>query len=380
MSWIFIEAEDVWFFRDTRAFGRGEEHLAHCTFPPFPATVAGALRSRVISSYPNWDQARFNQGMDPTLYARIGKVDDLGPNFRIRGPFLAAQTAGQVACYCPMPADCYLEDASLLRFGSYKPAHIPGLKANFPGNELFPLWPPAGERKDAVEGSYWLSQSGFRFYQSGGPFSAREENNFFVYEHRSGIGRDPFTRTAKDKMLYTISLVSLQQNTGLLLWVNDAVQLPPSGMLSLGGEGRAARYKTIPEDQVHPMPMVCTVGKTRVKLVLLTPAYFKHNFKRDWRPSDSDWSVFGLPAGAKLRAVAVGRPQLVNGWDIANNSAKPLRWFVPAGSVFYFEWDQPLLVDLKPEQICFTESPDLTANYPGLGMGQIALALWDWES
>ena len=105
MSWIYIEAEDVLFFRDTRSFGRGEDHLARCIFPPFPGTIAGAIRSRIVGEYPNWDQKRFNDGADRDLYNRIGSPDDLGPNFKIRGPFLARIVNQQAECFSPIPAD-----------------------------------------------------------------------------------------------------------------------------------------------------------------------------------------------------------------------------------------------------------------------------------
>ncbi|WP_322508995.1 type III-B CRISPR module-associated protein Cmr3 [Anaerolinea sp.] len=377
MTWLFIEAEDVWFFRDTRSFGRGEDHVAGCLFPPFPATVAGAIRARVIGEHPHWEQNAFNNGSDTDLFNRIGKPDDLGPYFRLRGPFLARRMAdGTIHQYYPLPKDTFFEDVEESQFGVLRPHNLDGLNTNWEtgAETCAPLWPPKGERKDGVEEDYWLSPIAVEFYQQQEKFSATPKNEFYIYEERTGIARDWRTRRAEKHMLYLARFVRPKPNTGLLVWVANEVQLPESGWLSLGGESRAARFQRIEESQVRLSDKFITTGKQRLKVILLTPSYFQEG----WRPQGGDWSKVGLPAGAKLRATALGRPLVVSGWDIARGPQKPLRTFVPAGSVYYFEWNEPLQTELEPSQITFTEEGP-GGHYHRLGLGQILLADWDWE-
>jgi hypothetical protein len=104
MKWIFIEPEDVWFFRDARAFVKGGGYsTAKIIFPPSPQTVTGALRSLILGNYPNLDMTKFETGADKDLYRRIGKPGDLGPEFCLRGPFFARRLGDDILCYTQLP-------------------------------------------------------------------------------------------------------------------------------------------------------------------------------------------------------------------------------------------------------------------------------------
>jgi CRISPR-associated protein Cmr3 len=100
-----------------------------------------------------------------------------------------------------------------------------------------------------------------------------------------------------------------------------------------------------------------------VKIVLLTPAYFSDG----WQPERGDWSEW--VNGGKLVSVAVGKPHLISGWDVANNQPKPLRHYVPAGSVFFFEDAE---VTNKP----FTETPRDSLDHGAMGFGAFAVGSW----
>ncbi|NOG48210.1 MAG: hypothetical protein HND48_01260 [Chloroflexi bacterium] len=61
--------------------------------------------------------------------------------------------------------------------------------------------------------------------------------------------------------------------------------------------------------------------------------------------------------------------KLISGWDVARNQPKPLRHYIPAGSVFFFEDAQ-----WKGER--FTETPDNEVSFSAIGFGQVALGSW----
>lgn len=103
-------------------------------------------------------------------------------------------------------------------------------------------------------------------------------------------------------------------------------------------------------------------------MVLLTPTYFDAG----WQPKGGDWSKW--VGGGRLVSAALGKPQLISGWDVAKNKPKPLRHYLPAGSVFFFEGGQW-------QGHAFTQSPPnepdrKEPDFGAVGFGQVALGTW----
>ena len=109
-------------------------------------------------------------------------------------------------------------------------------------------------------------------------------------------------------------------------------QLPESGLIKLGGEGKGFAYskvsqKTDPlsnDDRTILQNMVCASGK--FKLYLATHAIF-----------DDGWFPKELHPDIELITAAVGNYVTVGRWDVAHGSPKSTYRAVPAGSVYYFK-------------------------------------------
>ena len=380
MKWIFIEPEDVWFFRDARAFVKGGGYsTAKIIFPPSPQTVTGALRSLILGNYPNLDMTKFETGADKDLYRRIGKPGDLGPEFCLRGPFFARRLGDDILCYTQLPQDVYYTDQDNHRFGAYHPIERSPFESAWSsqGSALHPLWPPHGQRQDGVEEPYWVNSYGVDDYLAYREFGALLQSELFVVSPRTGIERDPDLRIAKNQMLYTAPFIYLRNYLGLLVGVNDELDLPfEKGLLNLGGEGRAARFQNIPKDSINFLPSSAPANKQRIKIVLTTPAYFEDG----WHPKDWNWQAVGLPPGAKLISAALGKPQYAGGWDVNRRKPKPMHAFIPAGSVYYFEFSKPLKNSIDLNNLSFTESPEGEEDYRRMGFGQCIIGTWDWQT
>ena len=108
-----------------------------------------------------------------------------------------------------------------------------------------------------------------------------------------------------------------------------------------------------------------------MKVLLLTPAWFSGG----WQPADGDWDqLLGHSAGLRLIAAAIGRSHHIGGWSVPKKgSAKPMRPFVPAGSVFFFEADEPI----QPINT-LTESPQEGLNLAKQGFGACVSGTWSW--
>ncbi len=379
MEWYFIEPSDVWFFRDARPFNQGG-NMTPGLFPPFPTTLAGAFRSYLLARS-NVDFADFDS-LKPSpeavkLQGVIGSSTSIG-KFKLCGPFLARQDwqRSQTLIYVPLPNDVFqYKNQQQPPFRAYRPNHEAPKAANWDtAEQLHPLMPPRGERQDEPGMRGWLNENALKRYLSDQQdFTA--EPPPYTEDLRLGIGMDHQRRKPKDSMLYTASYSALASNTanryGLAVQVNgDEIDLPEQGVLSLGGESRAAHFQKF---DPHPTPAFHVTQDTQhIKLVLLTPAWFD----RGWQPKVG-WSKLLNDLPVELVSASLGRPVYFGGWDLARGWHKPMVACLPAGSVFFFEFTEKINTsDLA--QFVFTESPP-GQYFKELGFGSVAVGVWNWE-
>lgn len=137
---------------------------------------------------------------------------------------------------------------------------------------------------------------------------------------RSDDVRSPFSETG--------FLVGLEGGDGLL---------PASGFLRLGGDGRSAHYRRV--DWRPPAVSLKTITRTRCfRLILNTPGLFVH----DWRPNgvtrdDAGFILRVNGCSARLVCAALGRREVVSGWNLFHWKPKNAERAVPAGSVYWFD-------------------------------------------
>jgi CRISPR-associated protein Cmr3 len=335
--WLFIEPLDVWLFRDGRPFDAGADHRARSLFPPNPTTVQGALRAKVLELYGvDLNAYRAGQVNLPDVIEQIGqpprpelqRPGTVG-NLRLRGPFLARNDDDKVMPYFPCPADVVITD----RVMTLHPEPHPLFSANWPeGVEIKPLVYEAD--KPAKQDRVWFSADALSAYLRGKTPEAKElvdELKLFARESRFGVGIDDSVKRPDEGMLYQVEYIRPADHVGLLVEVHGLEKSESlwrqQGLLALGGESRAARYTVITRPAAWPESDKSENG---FKLYLATPTWLGGGWQA------SQWSLFFDPA-PRLVSAALGKPQFVGGWDVANNRQKPMRRYVPAGSVYYFE-------------------------------------------
>jgi CRISPR-associated protein Cmr3 len=217
---------------------------------------------------------------------------------------------------------------------------------------------------------------------------------------RLGIERDRVRGTVQRGRLYMAHFHRPTAGVGLAaeVWVKDGSSGPPlkrKGYLALGGEARAARYRTIQsplgdlEDEGFKEALRKRLEKgRRFKLVLATPTVLAHG----WCPGFVERNLKGAVAGVPVRLVAatVGKALPVGGWDFGGRKPKPLRLAAPAGSVFHFEvaneardgWPDALLQQVHGKSLCDGPLETRWGDYrrvPGheVGMGITFVGVWD---
>ncbi len=371
-QWVFIEAADVWLFRDNKPFTAQQNFVARGQFPPIPMTMQGAVRTYYLENHlqregRNWDDYRRGKVSDtivravglPAFDGRSATVGDL----KMMGPFVARMANGKLERLLPAPLDLLAQkientDPPNFRYRLLTPADGHDFYTDVP----FAGWRPlAGGGADYKEAHGWLTETQFEQYLRGKVSHLSDlpgDDSVFQIEDRVGLALDYGRRANAEGMFYHAEFVRPCEQVGLLIYVSPAVFESETGYLNLGGESRSGHFQLV--SGVTPLPQA---GRGKVKIVLLSPAYFSGG----WQPEQGDWSAW--VGGGSLVSVVLGKPRPLSGWDMAANQPKPLRHYVPAGSVFFFE-------DADISGIPFTETPPDSLDHGAIGFGTFAVGTW----
>jgi len=112
----------------------------------------------------------------------------------------------------------------------------------------------------------------------------------------------------------------------------------------LGGERRLVHWKQADSGLWNcPLAIRDELERTtRVRMILAAPAIFKDGWKPGWLNEQLEGSPPGSSVKLKLVGVSNGRWRPVSGWSLAPpRGPKPIRRMTPAGSVYFFEVEQP---------------------------------------
>ena len=338
-DFYFVQPQDVLMLRGNKSFGDAGEH-GEAVMPPWPSLFAGAFRSALLGQDAA-QLARFTAGQ--RLEGALGEV--LGTpaapgGFRINWVSLAqlvhGATAG-VSCAISLPAD-------LLAFAD---AALPPLEGLHPASPTsgstgtLPMTAHLRRRKaDKPDSGHWLTGDGLVSHLSGRlPATTLGTAALYKREPRLGIALDAGARTAKDGAIYTTEAIAFTPDAGFLIGIDGLQnQLPQSGMLRLGGDGRGAAYRRI--EFTPPAASLTTItNDRRFRLVLATHGLFGQGSlpERVERQSDGSYHLNGAGFAARLACAAVSRHEVVSGWDLAQWQPKPAQRVAPAGSVYWFD-------------------------------------------
>jgi CRISPR-associated protein Cmr3 len=403
------------FFGDGRPFIAGETSGGRSVFPPSPATLQGVVRRLILESgcgrLDDYSRGcRTTDDADTRDCPEYGKcaarrlvgehaadnINAVKGTLEVRGPFLAWRDAhDKITPLLPAPLDLVRET------GGRKAGDVP-----IDGSVEVLTMQPGGKEEDKVcsmpsglrplvlrpevKGlagvGGWLTWERFKDYLSGALTTLERGKDWWLdadlwaADSRSGLVIDRRSRAASRGYLYFPQLVQLKAHTDgrqlVLLGAVDSdsatkVTWPSSLAVPLGGERKPARFGTCDAAWLDEPCPAEVGGSCRFKLVLTQPAWFKEG----WRP--------GID-GATLVGARVERSESVGGWDAAARRFKPLRRFVPRGSVFYFE----LGASPGPKQVsaaasgywntCVSETPkdEMFLAYGKCGFGHAFVGKW----
>lgn len=357
MSWSAFQLvpDDVLFFRDGKPSTRGTDHYLRSLFPPHPATLYGALRTRRLCDA-NIDLSGLNRhtwaGRVGDLAAEVGDWGGFG-SLALRGPWLVCDNEPLLPAPLDLgllfePAPSTKEPAPISAVVRFLPdladqrkerrwSHPLALLKPFQWSGGWAPWQPAAPGIEPASAADWfLKPAGLAAWRAGrtpDPEHFVRASDLWTVEARTGVGLQASTRSSETGLLYTFGFIRLRQGVTLGFEVRGS-ELAPGGRVRLGGEGRTAVLETGPS---LPEPSPGTAGELTV-VSLATPVVSAGGA---FPPGFSAENLDGTLHNRRFRLVAAAVPGFVpiGGWDLANGRAKPLRRAIPAGSVFFLRPD-----------------------------------------
>jgi CRISPR-associated protein Cmr3 len=198
-------------------------------------------------------------------------------------------------------------------------------------------WPVlAQDRRAKAVGGFWLTQHGWEDHLAGRLPATSElvaTADLWQFDARVGVGLDATTGRADDGKLFTTQAVAFRRGVGFLAAVRGA-ELPNSGMLRFGGDGRSAYMTAVPH-LVRETDWAGIAGSRRCRIVLTTPGLFSQGWQLPGLDSDHrlDWG--GITG--RLVSAAVARAEVVSGWDLATRQPKSALRAAPSGSTYWID-------------------------------------------
>lgn len=329
---IEIEPLDTLFFRDGKPFSMGEEVWADGIFPPSPSVIYGALRSAYFANNINELDKANDESCDPTKDLKI-----TGIYYRF-----------EYANYLPLPLDLVQkkfrskDEKNLEQINKiYKLVSLTcSQDKSFYSSLNMPAILRHNEEVESIEDGI-IECPHFETYLTGFTegFECKRLSDLIEREPKRGIGRENSTHSADEGKIYR---VGMQRLNGLKIIVEfEGLKIDEEGFLKLGGEGKAISYKQSNK--------VCEgnpkINGNRFKLYLSTPAIFENGWIPGWLKEETAKDGTKLFAGTyegirlQLLTAAVGKPTSIGGFDMKVKKPKPMRKAVPAGSVYYFEFE-----------------------------------------
>ena len=345
-TYFYVRPTDSLFVRGNQAFGNGGEH-GGSLMPPPPSLFAGAFRSALLGKDAAQMTAFLSHGgrcTDPAMHRCLGSPDAPG-EFQVTWVSLAADSGGGRVpqAISPLPGDLLLLGK---HFATLEPRAIAQGVASA-GDLPMRATLISAKQEKPIGGSY-LRQMGLAQHLAGQkPADSEriESKHLHMRDPRLGIGLNADSRTAEERLIYTTEGFAFSPNnghessafvsTGFLIGICGVGDLlPEQGQLRLGGDGRSAHYarvKFIAPDQPK-------IANARFRLLLQTPALFEQGWLPDGLTQQGgSYRLQGDGFTARLACAALGRREIVSGWDLYNWSPKPAQAAVPAGSVYWFD-------------------------------------------
>ncbi|MCL2011303.1 MAG: type III-B CRISPR module-associated protein Cmr3 [Cystobacterineae bacterium] len=384
---LLLRPRDPLIFRDGRPFD--SSLLTRMTVHPWPppSVTAGAIRT-----------ALYRQSSSTLTSAELNRLDIAGA--------LPLEVA-QKQFYLPAPQDCLSfslpNDTTRRRVHVLRPPKTPNMSegCNLPEG-LMPLFshPNLNEKIKSTPPAWWPLNKMAHWLSKSLPDDSYDPDfrqclPAFPIEERTHVKLNAQTLASERGLLFSTCGIDFRQKEtaepfALAFCLNDPknefnahIEALHEQFIPLGGERRLVQVATDKNTSLWQCPpsikKALQARPKFIRMVLATPAIFKAGWRPDWLAPNNCGSVPGTEVQVKLMAAAIPRYQSVSGWSHGKNGPQPkaTRKMVPAGSVYFFELDDPSRAT-ELEALWLRPICGRSVLEPGCGLGAdgFGLALW----
>ncbi|MDI3475087.1 MAG: CRISPR-associated protein Cmr3 [Thermococcaceae archaeon] len=329
---ISITPHDVLFFRESRDFSAGENHVAEST-EPMPHTIAGAIMG-VLFEKGRYDLLNLKVENGKTK-KHEGK-EGWKPSFSIYGAFFSLNDKPLFK----VPMDIVEADGKLAFLEPHKTLSDNwAVVAVREGKRTLHFSPAKGfidngTLKDYLDGTLTLEKLEKKL---------REPEKVYEREVRIGIGLTS-AKTTEEGLLYRVTTLRFKENAGIVAYVSENPEelkkaLGDRGILKLGGESRFAEFRVSSETRGFPLNNELIEPGRTFKLYLATPLIVSGNSVAKFFEEEVK--------GARVLKVFTDRLIPVTGWDMVERKPKPIKWALPAGTVVWMKAEKNVEVPRK---------------------------------
>jgi CRISPR-associated protein Cmr3 len=371
MSLKLVIPRDPLIFRDGKPFTAVPGERAKSMLFPFPATLAGAVRTR--------EGAKADGKFDTALIDELKKLS-------IRGPFLVELDENKITqWYFPAPADALLIDKDKeIKIYSLAPLEVENgitdldAKLKLVGTKEIVKDKPM--KKPPLYWDWELMQAWL--LNPDGDLDLTNAIRGPESETRTHVSIDAKTQTALSGALFQTSGMEfinknkkLSEATQLALAIETSATFG-DGVDSLGGERRVVHWGSSDEPLLDcPQNIKDQIKKDgHCRLILVTPAYFIEGYLP---------AAFEKKYNLEIQAVALPRYQTISGWDYAANEGKgapkETRRLVPTGSVYFIKFNDGTKIENFIKEIWLNSICEKDSQEARDGFGVALLGTWNGE-
>ncbi len=368
MNLKLVIPRDPLIFRDGKPFTAVPGERSKSLIFPYPATLAGAVRTRDGT----------NSGKSEFAKNRIEKLKEL----KIRGPVLVElETNGNIKeWYFPAPADAvFIQKENNVNLYSLSPLNTGDRLSNIEdGLALVGASENIKDKPMSKPPLYWTWKMLQTWLENSADIQDVKPAEYGITglerETRTHVGIEASTQSALSGALFQTSgmeFVLAQEKLSHSRQLALALQTDAkfeSGVDFLGGERRVIRWEDVADKfpSYSDKDMDKIIGKIKAdkhcRLILATPASFEQGY---------------IPAKYKeqVKAVALPRYQTISGWDYDLSKPKPTRRLVPAGAVYFLDLEKVDINTFIKDVWLQPISDDVQSCNDGFGLA--LLGTWD---
>ena len=318
MPVIQLEALDTLFFRDGKPFSMGEDTFVSSSKLPYPSVIWGSLFSSLLIN---------------------GKVTTADKSkFSINGIYLYNETTKDILLHAPV--DLFVDKKGKIAFDKteqYQLIENPHYKGDkLMTNDLQGIVMIDAEWIEQPTDNYILASAFSSSYSNMQLLHTIDmlENNFVKSNNKIGIGRNKDMRVAEEGMLYRINMQEFSREWSFLIDCELVdIEMPPHGILRLGGEGKMAAFKVLKETPYAIQKLNDT--QNTIKKELENKEFFKIVFVSPlvYNRLEAVTQNF-THENITLISAVMGKPISIGGFDVEKQQPKPMIKGLAAGCVF----------------------------------------------